>query len=220
MGQVASHCGLGMAQTIRRPPSPHFFCCSMGPILFPPVVDPYLSLMVTFSSRWKSLVIEGHSASFSRFFTLGAADLQSLELLALDFDPSGYGNRSPHQLTTAQWSKCGLLTTPSLRKLSIRRVHSMRPTNLTVNWSQLTHLELYAPGSTRDAMTMGMFTASKILQVTTRFVFLRNQNHWMGRPFSYLFADATAPPLTLIDMLRRLHPPLHRQPRGPRTTRA
>ena len=133
MGQVASHCGLGMAQTIRRPPSPHFFCCSMGPILFPPVVDPYLSLMVTFSSRWKSLVIEGHSASFSRFFTLGAADLQSLELLALDSDPSGYGDKhQAQQLRTAQWSKCGLLTTPSLRKLSIRRVVWRDSTHLNV----------------------------------------------------------------------------------------
>jgi hypothetical protein len=50
----------------------------------------------------------------------------------------------------------------------------MRPTNLNVNWSQLTHLELDAPDrSWRYATIMRMSTASEILQVSTRLVYCR-----------------------------------------------
>ncbi|KAF8956469.1 hypothetical protein BDZ97DRAFT_1671598, partial [Flammula alnicola] len=109
----------------------------------PAFVDLYLKFMIPFSYRWKSLVLEGPSSSFSRISTLEAADLRSLELLLLDFDPIEYGgiHSSPQELIST-WSKCGLLTSPSLRKLSIRRVVLMDPTALGVNWSQLTHLEL------------------------------------------------------------------------------
>ena len=132
----------------------------------PPVVDPYLSFIVPFSSRWKSLVLEGHSTSFSRIFTLDAADLRSLELLILDFDPTGYRN-SP-SLPQELWSNCGLLASPSLRKLSIQQAVVTHPTNLSVNWAQLTHLELGAPSG---SLSMSMSTASEILQVATRLVF-------------------------------------------------
>jgi len=137
-----------------------------------PIVDPYLSLIAPFSSRWKSLVLEGHSTSFSRIFALDAADLRSLELLIFDFNSTGYRNL-PQELTTT-WSDCGLLTAPSLRKLSIRRVATMHPKYLSVNWAQLTHLELGAPsGSLNNAMTMSMSTASEILRVSIHLVSCR-----------------------------------------------
>jgi len=136
------------------------------------VFDPYLSLLVPFCSRWKSLILEGDSSSFSRI--LGAAKLQSLELLILDFDPSVHRNDDRPEDFMSSLSNCGLLTAPSLRRLSIRRLLTMDPTNLNANWSQLTHLELGAPsGERRNLMTMHMSTASEILRVSSRLVSCR-----------------------------------------------
>jgi len=136
------------------------------------VFDPYLSLLVPFCSRWKSLILEGDSRSFSRI--LGAANLRSLELLVLDFDPSGYHEDNRPEDFISSLSNCGLLTVPSLRRLSIRRLLTMDPTNLNANWSQLTHLELGAPsGKWRNLMTMHMSTASEILRVSSRLVSCR-----------------------------------------------
>jgi len=133
------------------------------------VFDPYLSLLVPFCSWWKSLILEGDLRSFSRI--LGAANLRSLELLILDFDPSGcHEDNRPEDLISSL-SNCGLLAAPSLRRLSIRWLLTMDPTILNVNWSQLTHLELGAPsGKWRSLMTMHMSTASEILRVSSRLV--------------------------------------------------
>jgi hypothetical protein len=140
----------------------------------PPAVDPYLSFIVPFSSRWKSLVLQGSATSFSRIFTLEAANLQSLEFLILDFDPSEFWNDPPlPQEFTTTWSNSGLLTSPSLRKLSIPRVIMIHPTDLGVDWAQLTHLELgKIPGGWGD-VTMSMSMASEILNVSTRLVSCR-----------------------------------------------
>ena len=151
-----------------------FVTTGMDQSLNPPVVDPYLSFLVPFSSRWKSLVLQGRATSFSRFFTLEAANLQSLEFLILDFDPIEYWNNPPlpQELTTT-WSNCGLLTSPCLRKLSFPRAIMLHPTDVNVNWALLTHLELgKIPGGWGE-VTMPMSTASEILHVSTRLVSCR-----------------------------------------------
>jgi hypothetical protein len=138
-------------------------------------IDPYLSSLVPFSSRWKSLVLEGQLSPFSRIFTLGTAYLRTLELLILDFDIFGYGNiGSQSQELISSLSSCGLLTSPSLCKLSIQGRITMFPTILGIPWGQLTHLELNAPsGDWDNAMAMSMSTASGILQVSTSLVSCR-----------------------------------------------
>ena len=153
------------------------FVANEGLNINAPAVDPYLDLLVPFSSRWKSLVFEGDSPSFSRIFTFEAASLRSLESLILDFTrmgPDGNLEAGPQLLSSL--SNCGLLTTPSLRKLSIRGVvmgHTT-VTSFNVDWTQLTHLELCAPsGSWGHDITMPMSTASEILQVSTRLVYCR-----------------------------------------------
>ncbi|KIM41044.1 hypothetical protein M413DRAFT_28135 [Hebeloma cylindrosporum] len=139
---------------------------------YPPAVEPYLSALIPFSSRWKNLVVEGHSKTFSRIFTLGSADLRSLESLILDFDPWAYDNHGRE--LTSSLSNCGLLTSPSLRKLSIRMVIMLHPTNLNLDWSQFTHLELGASSGSRiKGMLMPMCTASEILHVCTGLVSCR-----------------------------------------------
>jgi len=139
-----------------------------------PFVDIYLSFIIQFSSRWKSLVLEGRATSFSRIFTLEAANLQSLEFLMLDFDFETTENwNNLHPQVTAMWSNCGLLACPSLRKLSIPRVMMIHPTDLSVNWAQLTHLELgKIPGGWGD-LTTSMSTTSEILHVSTSLVSCR-----------------------------------------------
>ena len=138
------------------------------------VIDPYLSFIVPFSSRWKSLVLEGRAASFSRFFTLVAANLKSLEFLILDFDPTDqWDNPLLPQGFAPTWSSCGLLTSPSLRKLSIPRFIMMHPTDLSVDWAQLTHLEFgRIPGGWGDSTT-SMSTTSEILHVSASLVSCR-----------------------------------------------
>ena len=131
--------------------------------------------MVPFSSRWKSLVLEGEWTPFSRIFTLGTAYLRTLESLILDFDALGYRNTGlQSQELVRSLSNCGLLTSPSLRKLSIRRLITMFPTILSIPWGQLTHLEINAPsGGWDDAVALSMSTASEILQVSTSLVSCR-----------------------------------------------
>ena len=151
------------------------FIAYHDPSSYPSSVDPYLSSLVPFSSRWKSLVLEGQWTPFSRIFTLGTAYLRTLELLILDFDTFGYGNTgSQFQELIPSLSNCGLLTSPTLRKLSIRRLVTMFPTILSIAWGQLTHLELsVASGGWDDVITIPMSTASEILQVSTSLVSCR-----------------------------------------------
>ena len=150
-----------------------FVAKGVYPSFNPPVVDLYLSFIAPFSSRWRSLVLQGGATSFSRIFTLKAANLQSLEFLILDFDPTEYWNNPPlPQEPTTTWSNCGLLTSPSLRNLSIPRV-IIHPKDLSVDWAQLTYLELgKIPGGWGD-VAMFMSMASEILHVSTRLVSCR-----------------------------------------------
>jgi len=150
----------------------HFsFTANMNQQVSPAILDLYLRYMIPFSSRWKSLVLEGLSTSFSRISTLNAADLRSLESVILDFDPMEQGAWISSRELIYTWSKCGIFTSSSLRKLSIRRVTPMDLTALSVDWSQLTHLELGAPPERASPATiLPMSTASQILQASTRLV--------------------------------------------------
>jgi hypothetical protein len=154
------------------------FVVDKNQLASPELVDLYLKSIIPFSSGWKSLVLEGPANIFSRISTLEVADLGSLELLIFDVDrPLEYdANRFPTsgQEFTSTWSKCGLLTSSSLRKLSIRRAAITNPTVLSVDWGQLTHLEIRAfSGIWRSLMVMTMSVASQLLQVSSRLVVCR-----------------------------------------------
>jgi len=128
--------------------------------------DLQLSSIIPFAARWRNLFFGGPPGSFSSLAAIKAVDLPCLNSLFLDFRPAVQG----HLQNT--WKNCGLLTAPSLRKLSLQQNH-MDITALNINWSQLTHLDLGTPPQRHSPLSPSIAVASEVLRFCERLVYCK-----------------------------------------------
>lgn len=146
--------------------------------------DEYIKSLRPFSMRWKSISLRGTHDSYKSLASVVEADVPSLESLFLAL-AGNEGDIHSHDIQFL-WNSNGLLTTSSLRRLSIRDL-SLKLTQLKVQWRRLTHLQLGASPDDWTGDTLSLPRLSEISGLLSECIALTSCRLYLNQNSSGYF---------------------------------